>query len=184
MLIETDRIILRRWQESDRLPFAQMNADPRVIEFLGPPLTPQDSSAAVDKQIALTQNGAPAFWAAARKSDNQFIGAIGVKTVNFDAPFTPCYEIGWRLAFEHWGQGYATEGAKAALQLAFRDWDMPAIYSFTVPANIRSQAIMQKIGMHRIKDGDFDHPNLAKTDPLCRHILYRIDRAARPIAPR
>ena len=176
MLIDTQRIILRRWQDSDRAPFAQMNADPRVMEFLGPPLTRQYSDDAVDAQNALMGNSEPAFWAAARKTDNQFIGAIGVKAVTFDAAFTPCYEIGWRLAVPFWGRGYATEGAKAALTLAFRDWDMREIYSFTVPKNIKSQAVMQRIGMRRVKDGDFDHPNLSKTDPLLRHVLYRIDK--------
>jgi len=176
MLIETDRIILRRWQDSDKAPFAQMNADPRVMEFLGSPLTPKKSNAAVEAQNALMDKGEPAFWAAARKIDNQFIGMIGVKAVTFAAAFAPCYEIGWRLSPDHWGRGYATEGAKAALTLAFRDWDMREIYSFTVPKNIKSQAVMQRIGMRRVKDGDFDHPNLSKIDPLLRHVLYRIDK--------
>ena len=153
-----------------------MNADLRVMEFLGSPLTPEKSNAAVVAQNALMDKGEPAFWAAARKIDNQFIGMIGVKAVTFEAVFAPCYEIGWRLSPEHWGRGYATEGAKAALTLAFRDWDMREIYSFTVPKNIKSQAVMQRIGMRRVKDGDFDHPNLSKTDPLLRHVLYRIDK--------
>jgi len=154
-----------------------MNCDPDVMKYLGPAMTRQDSDAAIDRQIALMDKGEPAFWAAATVDDDALIGCIGVKRVSFEAPFTPCYEIGWRLGREHWSKGYATEGAKAALELAFNQWDMPSIHSFTVPANIKSQAVMQKIGMQRIEDGDFDHPALAKDDPLLKHVLYKIDKA-------
>lgn len=176
MLIETDRIRLRQWRDEDWEPFAAMNCDPAVMEYLGPALTRQDSDAAIDKQMALMKKDEPAFWAAATRSDDKLIGCIGVKTVTFEAAFTPCYEIGWRLAKEHWGKGFATEGAKAALALAFSRWNISEIYSFTVLANTKSQAVMQKIGMSRVEDGDFDHPALLKDDPLLRHVLYRIDR--------
>ena len=96
--------------------------------------------------------------------------------MNFEARFTPSYEIGWRLARPYWGQGLATEGARAALRFAFENWDMPHIHSFTVHANKASQAVMEKIGMTRIKDGDFAHPNLALDDPLSGHVLYVIGR--------
>jgi len=143
MLIETDRIRLRAWHNKDREPFAKMNCDPAVMQYLGPAMSRQDSDAAIDRQIALMEKGEPAFWAAATSHDDALIGCIGVKRVTFEAPFTPCYEIGWRLGQEHWGKGYATEGAKAALKLAFNQWDIPSIHSFTVPANIKSQAVMQ-----------------------------------------
>lgn len=174
-LIETDRIRLRAWKDKDRRPFAQMNADPAVMTYLGPALTREASDAAIDAQIALMENDEPAFWAAATAHDNKLIGCIGVKRVTFDAHFTPCYEIGWRLAQEHWGKGYATEGAKAALHFAFENWDMPAIHSFTVQANVKSQAVMERIGMTRIEGGDFDHPKLEKGTPLSRHVLYKIN---------
>lgn len=177
MLIETDRIRLRKWVENDRQPFFEMNKNPDVMQFLGPLLARQDSDAAINKQIKLMDNGEPAFWSAERKHDNRFIGCIGVKRVGFDAPFTPCYEIGWRLGAEFWGNGYATEGAKAALELAFSQWDIENIYSFTVPENVKSQSVMKKIGMVRISDGDFNHPALEIDDPLSRHVLYRIGRA-------
>ena len=176
MLIETRRVRLRHWKPEDRTPFASLNNDPEVMRFLGPIMTREKSDAAIDAQIALTEKGEPAFWAAARKSDDQLIGCIGVKRVNFEAAFTPCYEIGWRLAREHWGMGYATEGAKAALDLAFAEWDISELHSFTVVANVKSQAVMKRIGMSRVKGGDFDHPALAKDDPLLRHVLYCIGR--------
>lgn len=153
-----------------------MNRDPAVMRYLGPALTRKGSDAAIDKQIALMEQGEPAFWAAASRGDDKLLGCIGVKAVTFEAAFTPCYEIGWRLASQQWGKGYATEGAKAALELAFGRWKMPKIYSFTVLANIKSQSVMEKIGMSRVKHGEFDHPALSKDDPLLRHVLYRIER--------
>ena len=176
ILIETDRVRLRRWEEKDKAPFAKMNADPTVMTYLGPPLTRAKSDAAIEAQLELMDKGEPAFWAAARTIDDRLIGCIGVKRVTFKAHFTPCYEIGWRLAQDHWDKGYATEGARAALQYSFLNWDMPSIHSFTVHANIKSQAVMERIGMKRIADGDFDHPALAKDDPLLGHVLYRIQR--------
>lgn len=174
ILIETDRLRLRAWKREDRAVFAKMNSDPAVMTYLGPALSHTASDAAIEAQIALMKDGEPAFWAAATLHDDALIGCIGVKRVTFDAHFTPCYEIGWRLAKEHWGKGYATEGAKAALDYAFTNWDIPAIHSFTVHANTKSQAVMDRIGMRRVKCGDFDHPALAKDDPLLRHVLYRI----------
>lgn len=175
-LIETDRIRLRRWEERDKAPFAELNADPAVMTHLGPPLTRAKSDAAIQAQLDLMDKGEPAFWAAALRGNDVLIGCIGVKRVTFEAHFTPCYEIGWRLAQEHWGKGYATEGAKAALDYAFAHWDMPAIHSFTVHANIKSQAVMKRIGMRRVEGGDFDHPSLEKNDPLLAHVLYVIDK--------
>lgn len=177
MLIETDRLRLRQWRDGDRQPFFEMNTNPNVMRYLGPALTRQASDAAIDKQIALMDAGEPAFWAAERIEGNKFMGCIGVKRVGFNAPFTPCNEIGWRLGEAYWGHGYATEGARAALRLAFGQWDMKGIYSFTVPGNIKSQAVMEKIGMERVHNGDFNHPALDRDDPLSAHVLYRINRA-------
>lgn len=120
MEIETPRLMLRAWQDSDRAAFAQLNTDPAVMTYLGPPLSRAQSDAAIDRQIKLMEDGEPAFWAAAHKESGQFIGCIGVKRVRFQAHFTPCYEIGWRLAHDYWGQGLASEGAKAALDYSFK----------------------------------------------------------------
>jgi RimJ/RimL family protein N-acetyltransferase len=179
-LIETDRIRLRRWEDKDKAAFAKINSDPAVMTYLGPPLTRTRSDAAIEAQLNLMDKDEPAFWAAALTENDALIGCIGVKRVTFDAHFTPCYEIGWRLAQEYWGKGYATEGAKAALNYAFDNWDLSSIHSFTVPANIKSQAVMEKIGMRRIEDGDFDHPALANDDPLLRHVLYVIEKPSTP----
>lgn len=176
MLTQTDRLYLRAWQDSDREPFAALNSDPKIMKFLGPPLTRQGSDAAINAQIALMKAGGPAFWAVENRNDGRFMGCIGFKAIGFKAGFTPGYEIGWRLARQYWVRGYATEGAKAALKSAFEQWGMGEIYSFTVHQNAASQSVMNKIGMTRIRGGDFNHPSLAPDDPLSAHVLYRIDR--------
>lgn len=179
MLFETDRLIIRNWRDADKPHFARMGQDPEVMRYLGGLRNKQASDQAVVDQMALFAERKPAFWAAALKSSREFMGFIGVKEINFSAPFAdpkPGFEIGWRLAKEYWGNGYATEGAKAALTYAFSNWDIDLIWSFTVPDNLASQRVMEKIGMHRVKGGDFAHPNLAENDPLSRHVLYRIDK--------
>lgn len=105
-----------------------------------------------------------------------FIGFIGLHYTTFAAPFTPCVEIGWRLGFDHWGKGYATEGAKACLKTGFEELMLDEIVSFTATSNLRSQAVMQKIGLHRAPEDDFNHPKLAVGHPLCRHVLYRLSQ--------
>jgi Acetyltransferases, including N-acetylases of ribosomal proteins len=116
-------------------------------------------------------------WWAAEQASGDFIGFIGLARVNFDAHFTPAVEVGWRLASAYWGQGYATEGAKAALDFGFARLGLPEIVSFTVPANRRSWRVMQRIGMTHDPADDFNHPRLAAGDPLRRHVLHRISRA-------
>ena len=183
MFIETKRIALRTWHSNDRAVFAAMGRNSNVMEFLGPLLNREQSDAAVNAQIALIEREEPAFWAIERLSDQRFMGFVGVKKINFDAHFTPGYEIGWRLGEDYWGEGYATEGAKAALRYSFSNWPMERIYSFTVPANIRSQAVMRKIGMSRVDNGDFEHPNLSLENPLRRHVLYHIDKKTFSLNP-
>ena len=178
IIAQTQRLVLRAWREADRAPFAALNKDPAVMTYLGKPLTREQSDAAVERQIALMEKGEPAFWAVERKDTHAFIGCIGVKAVTFEAPFTPCHEIGWRLSSSNWGKGFATEGARAALQAGFNQWDMDEIYSFTVPENLKSQSVMKRIGMMRLMSGDFEHPNLAKDDPLSKHVLYHINKAS------
>jgi len=176
MRLDTPRLILRAWQDSDRAAFAQINRDPDVMKYLGPLLTRAQSDAAIDQQIKLMGHGEPAFWATEYKDSGHLIGCIGIKRVSFQAHFTPCFEIGWRLGSAFWGRGLASEGAKATLDYSFEHWDMAKIMSFTVPANLASQGVMRKIGMSRVVGGDFDHPNLAKNHPLSRHVLYEVKR--------
>lgn len=173
VICETERLRLRQWRDEDKAPFARMNQDLSVMKFLGPPLSRSASDAAIKDQLSLMSANEPAFWAVERLDDGQFMGCIGIKRVNFKAAFTPTYEIGWRLARSFWGRGYATEGAKAALNIGFKRWDLTTVHSFTVPANKASQTVMEKIGMERVIGGDFRHPKLSEDDPLSEHVLYK-----------
>jgi 3-dehydroquinate dehydratase/shikimate dehydrogenase len=172
--IETERLILRPWSEADLAPFAALNADPRVMECFPSVKTFDESNQEYERICGHIHQHGYGFWAAELKTTHQFIGFIGIKQVMFETPFTPAVEIGWRLAHEFWGKGYATEGAKAALEYGFKNLKLDEIVSFTVLDNIRSQSVMQKIGMtHDLRD-DFDHPLLPKNHQLSRHVLYRI----------
>ena len=171
----TQRLLLRRWRESDREPFAAMNADPRVMEFFPATQSRPASDASIDSwQKELVDRGW-SNWAVELPASGQFIGFIGLSVPQRLLPFSPCVEIGWRLAAEHWGQGFATEGARAALQVGFEWLGLQEIVSFTSVLNVRSQAVMQRIGMsnaHR----DFEHPGVPEGHPLRLHCLYRMTR--------
>jgi RimJ/RimL family protein N-acetyltransferase len=174
--LRTERLLLRRWQESDRLPLRAMNADPRVMEYLPSLLSPQASDASYDRvQTHFERHGFGRF-AVELIGNASFIGYIGLSVPAFQAHFTPAVEIGWRLAFEHWGKGLATEGAQAALRDGFERMGLREIVSFTVPANLRSRRVMEKLGMTHEPSDDFDHPNLPEGHPLRRHVLYRLRR--------
>jgi RimJ/RimL family protein N-acetyltransferase len=172
-MIETERLILRRWKEDDLRPFADMNADARVCEFFPSILTEQQSNALADRITKHLSDNGFGLWATEIKGGPAFIGFVGLSIPRFDAPFTPCVEIGWRLAHASWGEGYATEGARAALTYGFDVLKLKEIVSFTVPANVRSRAVMEKIGMTRDPADDFDHPQIAEHHPQRRHVLYR-----------
>jgi len=174
--LRTERLVLRRWRESDRLPFRAMNADARVMEHFPAPLSPAESDALMARAEAhFAQHGFGPFAAELRET-SEFIGFIGLSVPAFDAPFMPAVEIGWRLAFEHWGKGLASEGARAALAFGFGELNLEEVVSFTVPANLRSRRVMERLGMTRDPTDDFDHPNLPPDHPLRRHVLYRISR--------
>jgi RimJ/RimL family protein N-acetyltransferase len=175
-MFESKRVRMRAWRNEDRAPFARMNADPKVMQFLGPAQTRSECDAAIDRQLALIGQGEPAFWAAERIEDGAFMGFVGVKRFNFEAPFTPGYEIGWRLAHEFWGKGYAPEAAKASLAHCFSKYAMDHIDAITTRDNLRSQSVMRKIGMRYVEGGDFQHPNVAPESPISWHVLYRIER--------
>ena len=179
MLIEpkSNRLQLRQWRDSDRAPFASMNADPRVMEFFPALLSREESDAAVDRQIAHISQYGWGFWAVERLVDQQFIGFVGIKTVSDDLPFAPAVEIGWRLAPEFWGQGYATEAARVSLQVAFERLQLEEVVSFTVVGNFRSRAVMEKLGMREAAE-TFLHPALPAGHPMQEHCLYRISREA------
>jgi RimJ/RimL family protein N-acetyltransferase len=175
--IETERLLLREWQEGDREPFAAMNADARVVEHLTRSMDRVESDALVDRIIGHWSSEGHGLWAVETKADGGFIGFVGLTPPNFTAPFTPCVEIGWRLTPAAWGHGYATEAARAALVFGFERLGLDEIVSFTVPANVRSRAVMERIGMTRDPADDFLHPNLPDGHPLRQHVLYRLSRS-------
>jgi RimJ/RimL family protein N-acetyltransferase len=175
-MLTTERLLLREWQESDRQPFAVMNADPRVMQFMPNTLTCKESDLLVDRiQKHFTAHGFGLF-AAERRVTGEFIGFIGLAVPSFQARFTPCVEIGWRLSAEQWNQGLATEGAREALRYGFVMLSLAEIVSFTVPANVRSRRVMERIGLSHDHTDDFDHPGLPEGHPLRRHVLYRLCR--------
>ena len=172
--LRTERLILRAWRDEDRAAFAALNDDSRVMEFLPARLSREDSDAMADRIEAHFAEHGCGFWAVEERGGAPFIGFVGLAIPKFDAHFTPCVEIGWRLAFDHWGKGYASEGARAALADGFTRLGLREIVSFTVPHNARSRAVMERIGMTRNPTDDFDHPSLAEGHPLRRHVLYRL----------
>ena len=175
-VIKTDRLILRPWLKEDFEPFAKLNADAVVREYFSSTLVREESDASA-KVIsdAIEQNGW-GFWAVSCPGVADFIGFIGLSQVPFTAHFTPAVEIGWRLAHEFWGRGYAPEGAQAALKYGFETLNLSEIVSFTTVTNERSQKVMRKIGMHHTPQDDFDYPKLVAGHPLIRHVLYRTQK--------
>jgi RimJ/RimL family protein N-acetyltransferase len=173
--IQTARLRLRRWRPDDRPAFARLNADPRVMEHFPSVLTREASDALADLIDLHFERHGYGLWAVEIPATAPFAGFIGLSVPAFAAPFTPCVEIGWRLAVEHWGCGYAAEGARAVLACAFDTLDLDEVVSFTVPANVRSRRVMERIGMRRDPADDFDHPGGAG-----RHVLYRITGSRSP----
>jgi RimJ/RimL family protein N-acetyltransferase len=174
--IRTARLRLRGWREADIDPFARLNADPRVMEHFPSVLAREETEALVARIGAHFAAHGFGLWAIEVTGVAECVGFAGLSVPSFAAPFTPCVEIGWRLAAEHWGHGYATEAARAALDFGFNDVGLDEIVSFTVPANLRSRAVMERLGMHRSPADDFDHPQLPHGHPLSRHVLYRLQR--------
>jgi RimJ/RimL family protein N-acetyltransferase len=166
--LTTERLILRRWRPSDRQPFAALNADMRVMEYFPQVLNQQESDALVSRIDEHFDRHGFGLWALEIPGVVDFAGFIGLSVPRFVAHFTPCVEVGWRLASVVWGHGYAAEGARAALAFGFGELELPGIVSFTVPENIRSRRVMEKIGMTHDPADDFDHPGVRT-----RHVLYR-----------
>jgi len=175
-MLETRRLLLRRWRDSDREPFAALNSDPRVMQFFPAVLSRTESDRLVDRIEAHFEKHDFGLFAAELRQKRAFIGFIGLSVPEFEAPFTPCVEIGWRIATAYWNQGLATEGAKAVLAYGFDSLQLSEIVSFTTVANAPSRRVMEKIGMTRAPEDDFDHPKLPEGHPLRPHVLYRISR--------
>jgi RimJ/RimL family protein N-acetyltransferase len=176
--IPTERLLLREWRAGDREPFAALNADPRVMEHFPArlPRAQSDALARRSEQHFATHGFGP--WAVELPGVAPFIGFVGLVVPAFEAHFTPCVEIGWRLAAEHWGHGYASEAARASALYAFDVLGLEQLVSFTTQLNLRSQAVMRRIGMTHDAADDFDHPRLPVGHRLRRHVLYRLDKNA------
>lgn len=173
-MIETERLILRRWREADREPYAAMNADPEVMEHFPAVLTRAESDAAVDRNIDSIAEQGWGNWALERRADGALLGHVGIKPTGAELPFGGLFEIGWRLARHAWGAGYASEASRAALAYGFRELALPEIVAFAAVPNLRSQAVMRRIGMVHDPKRDFDHPALPKGHRLKRPVLWAI----------
>jgi RimJ/RimL family protein N-acetyltransferase len=169
--IQTDRLLLRRWVQSDRLPFARLNADAQVMEHFPSVLTRDECDAMVARIESHFEQHGFGLWAVEVRDQIPFIGFVGLSIPSFAAHFTPCVEVGWRLAVESWGRGYATEAARAALAFGFGPLGLAEIVSFTVPENDRSRRVMERLGMTHNPADDFEHPSLPGRR---RHVLYRV----------
>lgn len=169
-------MLLRGWRAEDRAPFAEMSADAEAMRFYPSMLTRAESDARVDAYEREWARDGFGKWAVEIPGVAAFAGSVGLAIPPFEESFTPCVEIGWRLAREHWGCGYATEAARAALEFGFRQMGLEEIVAFTVPANTRSVRVMEKLGMKF--SGEFDHPSIAEGHPLRRHVLYTVKDVA------
>jgi RimJ/RimL family protein N-acetyltransferase len=173
LLLRTPRLLLRDWRDDDHAPFAQMNADAEVMRYFPRPLDRTESDALATRirtRLSVRRYG---LWAVEVCDVAPFIGFVGLTEPSFEAHFTPCVEIGWRLARNFWGNGYATEAARAALDFGFRRLGLEQIVSFTASVNWRSRGVMERIGMTHSSDDDFAHPLLSADHPLSHHVLYR-----------
>jgi len=179
--LRTERLRLRRWRQEDLALFAALNADPSVMRYFPGLLARGESDALAARIEAHFAAHGFGLWAVEIAATESFAGFVGLSSARFEAPFTPCVEIGWRLAAEHQGHGYATEGAHAALAFGFRELGLAEIVSFTARGNERSRRVMEKLGMTRDPSDDFDHPALPSGHPLRRQVLYRLTA---PVDPR
>lgn len=177
-MIATQRLMLRPWKDEDFVPYAEMNADPRVREFFPSVLTREQSDAEIRQIQSTYVRDGFCFFAAELIATGQFAGFIGLMTMNFAVPSLPqpAVEIGWRLSQIHWGKGLATEGARGVIRHAFATLQLEEVVAITVPANLRSRHVMEKIGMTHRPELDFDHPRIPEGHPLRAHVLYALKK--------
>jgi RimJ/RimL family protein N-acetyltransferase len=172
--LTTPRLTLRQWRATDLEPFAALSADPAVMEFMPKRLTRAESDAFVERAAADLGTRGWGLWAVEVRESRAFAGCVGLNVPSFRAHFTPCVEIAWRLGAACWGRGFATEAAREVLRCAFERLALTEVVAFTVPANVRSRAVMERLGMRHDPADDFAHPRLPADHPLCRHVLYRL----------
>lgn len=175
-IVETERLVLRGWRDEDVAGLTAISRDPRVMEFLGPPMEEGQAREAISRQQDNQARLGYCFWAIERKEDGKMLGFCGLQPGPEATPLARRTEIGWRLAHAHWGKGYAREAARASLDWGFSNLADDEIWAITVLANVRSWGLMERLGMTRRHGLDFDHPNVPEGSPLRRHIVYGIDR--------
>jgi RimJ/RimL family protein N-acetyltransferase len=178
--LTTARLKLRPWREADLGPFAELNADPEVMQLMPACLSREQSDRLAARAGAALAARGFGLWACELQATAELLGYVGLAEVGFTAPFTPCLEILWRLKRPAWGHGYATEAARACLTFAFAKLRAPEVVAFTVPRNVRSRAVMERLSMHHDPAEDFEHPRLPEGHPLRAHVLYRIAAAEWP----
>lgn len=171
------RVLLRAWKDSDLAPFSAMNADPEVMQHFPAILSRSESDQFVARIPEYFEQHGFGLWALEIPGEFPFAGFVGLLRVSFDAHFTPAVEIAWRLTRSAWGKSYATEAAQCVLKYAFEVEQLQEVVSFTVPANLRSQAVMQRLSMHTKAEDNFEHPKLPSGHPLREHVLYKLKRA-------
>ena len=171
---QTQRLRMRQWVPTDWPAFAQLNADPEVMKYFPSPLSTAESNALADKIHSLIAERGWGLWAVEENRTGNFIGFVGLHIPGAELPCSPCVEVGWRLARSHWGKGYATEAAGAALQVAFGQLELQEVYSFTALNNRRSRAVMERLSMHNSQQ-NFEHPAIPEGHPLREHVLYKLN---------
>jgi ribosomal-protein-alanine N-acetyltransferase len=174
--LPAERLVLREWRDEDLVAFADLNADPRVMEHFPAALTRAESDEFAARIRGHFDEHGFGLWAVEVAGVAPFVGFVGLAVPRFEAHFTPCVEVGWRLAHAHWRKSYATEGARAAVSHGFSELGLTEIVAMTVPKNVASRRVMEKLGMAQDPRDDFDHPRLQEGHPHRRHVLYRLRR--------
>ncbi len=173
--IQTKRLLLRQWRQEDLPIFARLNKDPVVMAYYPSILSTEESNVLAEKLVNLISERGWGFWAVESVRHKSFVGFVGLNEPTYELSVTPCVEIGWRLSKEYWGKGYATEAAKASLNIAFRRLHLKEVYSFTSVLNQKSRAVMERLNMVNTKS-NFTHPRIPQNSPLREHVLYKIDK--------
>jgi RimJ/RimL family protein N-acetyltransferase len=179
-VLRTRRLVLRRWRESDLLPFIKINADPRVMEFMLGTMTEEETRQSVEHMKKHFDAHGFGRWAVEIADTEKFIGFVGISIPSYTLPFSPCVEVAWRICSEEWGKGYAPEAANEAMRDGFERVGLQEIVSFTTLTNLKSRRVMEKLGMRYCPAEDFDHPTVPKSHSLLRHVLYRMSKADWP----
>ena len=174
--LETKRLLLRHWKVEDLPLFAAMNADPYVMEYFPKMLSPEESNRLAQKIQQELEEKQYGLWAVEVKNETPFIGFVGLHFQDFEAPFTPCIEIGWRLAHQYWRKGYAYEAASKVVSYAFESLKLEELVAFTLPSNTSSRRLMEKLGMTYDPKDDFENSKLPEGHPMRPHVLYRLKK--------